>query len=308
MNDPRTELGESLWPSRLSKDVLDGFKMEMGSYAYEGQYQQSPNPREGGLFKINNLQVVYSHDLPEDFYQYSRIVRGWDLANTDTVTSSNPDWTCGVKMALYQNPNMRYGRYYIFPVARWRKSPYQNEMTIKQTLILDEDVERQSFPQDPGQAGKGQKFTFLSNFQGFPIRFSPETGKKSTRAESFAAQVEAGNVYLIKRSNQDLDSWIEPYIAELKSFPTGAHDDQVDASSRAFNELTIITKQDNGFKNGIPNPIGVGQNIHDPSRPIGNEDSEYKVHHKKLNGNGKGNGKTALEKEGLALPVVVNNR
>ena len=32
-------------------------------------------------------------------------------------------------------------------------------------------------------------------------------------------------------------SWNEDYLQELESFPYGAHDDQVDASAVAFNEL-----------------------------------------------------------------------
>ena len=51
------------------------------------------------------------------------------------------------------------------------------------------------------------------------------------RAEPFAAQCEAGNVKLIR------GSWTSAYMDELCAFPTGAFDDQVDASSGAFQKV-----------------------------------------------------------------------
>ena len=50
-----------------------------------------------------------------------------------------------------------------------------------------------------------------------------ETGSKAVRAEPFAAQCEAGNVYL-KRGPRN-----NSFIDELCNFPTGSNDDQVDA-------------------------------------------------------------------------------
>jgi predicted phage terminase large subunit-like protein len=57
-----------------------------------------------------------------------------------------------------------------------------------------------------------------------------------TRAGPFRAQAEARNVKLVR------GSWNATYLAELCSFPTGQHDDQVDASSAAFNELALAKR------------------------------------------------------------------
>lgn len=67
---------------------------------------------------------------------------------------------------------------------------------------------------------------------GYDYGPSSTTGDKVTRVRPFRAQCEAGNVRL-KRG-----PWNEAYLAELEVFPSGAHDDQVDASAAAFNELT----------------------------------------------------------------------
>jgi predicted phage terminase large subunit-like protein len=56
----------------------------------------------------------------------------------------------------------------------------------------------------------------------------PETGAKATRASPVAAQVEAGNLALLRAG------WNRALLDELRDFPTGRKDDQVDALSRAF--------------------------------------------------------------------------
>ena len=55
--DPRTEDGELAWPERFPPAVVDGIKIALGPYAYAGQYQQSPSPRGGGIFKRDWFQL-----------------------------------------------------------------------------------------------------------------------------------------------------------------------------------------------------------------------------------------------------------
>jgi hypothetical protein len=43
--------GDLLDPVRFPRDAVEALKHVKGSYAYAGQYQQRPTPREGGLFK-----------------------------------------------------------------------------------------------------------------------------------------------------------------------------------------------------------------------------------------------------------------
>ena len=66
---------------------------------------------------------------------------------------------------------------------------------------------------------------------GFRVRCSPESGDKITRAEPFAAQVNVGNVLMLR------GSWNNALIDELRVFPNGTYDDQVDGLSRAYMEL-----------------------------------------------------------------------
>jgi|SRR5688572_14282401 hypothetical protein len=45
------ELDSPLWPERQGVAELDHQRQILGSYGFAGQYQQSPVPRDGGMFK-----------------------------------------------------------------------------------------------------------------------------------------------------------------------------------------------------------------------------------------------------------------
>jgi len=153
--------------------------------------------------------------------------RGWDIAATEKKTAKeDPDWTVGLRMSRVNNC------YYIDHVERFRESPGSTKSKIINQSRVDGLGVRISIPQDPGSAGKIVANDFTKDLAGLDVRTSTETGDKVTRAMPLSAQVEAGNVYLIR------GPWNEAFIKELESFPGPGHDDQVDAASRAFNELT----------------------------------------------------------------------
>jgi predicted phage terminase large subunit-like protein len=91
---------------------------------------------------------------------------------------------------------------------------------------------RISLPQDPGQAGKAQVLYLTKHLIGYVVESTPETGDKATRAMPLVSQANVGNVSLVRAP------WNRAYLEELRDFPGGTKDDQVDASSRAFNTLT----------------------------------------------------------------------
>jgi len=62
---------------------------------------------------------------------------------------------------------------------------------------------------------------------GYTVSASPETGSKLVRAMPVAASVEAGRLSLLR------GAWNQALLDELRDFPHGRKDDQVDALSRA---------------------------------------------------------------------------
>ena len=66
---------------------------------------------------------------------------------------------------------------------------------------------------------------------GFNVKAEPVSGSKELRATPFAAQWQNGFIDVL------VAEWNEVYFGQLESFPESKHDDMVDASSDAFNEL-----------------------------------------------------------------------
>lgn len=221
--DPRTDAGEIIDPVRFPPEEVANLKRDLGSYAYAGQYQQRPVPREGGMFQRSWFTFIKAAPVG------TRWVRGWDLAATE---SDDAAFTAGVKIG--RTPE---GRYVIAHSVRDQASPGGVERLIKNTASDDGTSVEISMPQDPGQSGKTQKHYYVPRLAGYNIRFSPESGSKEARAEPLSAQAEGGNVDIIKTGDPVKDAWIDPYLEELCMFPNSRFKDQTDASSRAFAAL-----------------------------------------------------------------------
>jgi hypothetical protein len=48
--------GELAWPERFGRQSVKRMENTLGPYAFAGQYQQSPRPRKGGIFKLEYWQ------------------------------------------------------------------------------------------------------------------------------------------------------------------------------------------------------------------------------------------------------------
>ena len=215
--DPRTEEGELMWPERFNRESVERlketFRAQGGSYAEAAQLQQRPAPRGGGMFKREHFHVVDAAPAQ------GRVVRGWDLAATKDRGAA---YTVGAKVMVSS------GKLYILDVRRARASPHEVEEMITSCAQADGRRCAISIPQDPGQAGVAQKGRLASLLHGYNVHFSPETGDKADRAIPFAAQVEAGNVFVVAAP------WNDALFAEAVLFPNSEFKDQVDALSRAY--------------------------------------------------------------------------
>ena len=222
-NDPLTRsLGAPLWPEWEDVPALLRKRESVGARAWSALFQQSPQPLEGGLFKADRVVFL---DLAPDL-QSSHPVRAWDLAATSKADDNDPDWTVGLK--LYRDPG---GRFVVLDVVRLRASPWQVEELLVNTARRDGPNVQVALPQDPGSAGKVVASNYAAKLAGFHVTVSTETGSKITRATPVAAQLEAGNLAVVKAD------WNFALLEEMRDFPYGRKDDQVDALSRGFERL-----------------------------------------------------------------------
>lgn len=182
-------------------------------------------PAAGKFFKRTQVEVIDT--LPTDFTFFCR---AWDLAATDEDENGDADYTAGVLMGRRKN-----GMYVVIDVINERIKAGDVKKLIKQTAQSDRDkfgfLCRQHIPQDPGAAGKIVAKDFIKALAGFDIKADPVTGSKESRATPVAAQWQNGNIQVLSAP------WNLMYFSQLESFPESKHDDMVDATSDAFNEL-----------------------------------------------------------------------
>lgn len=149
----------------------------------------------------------------------------WDRAATvKSPENPDPDATVGVHMGRKGNT------FYVLDVVRVCDTPGGVLRTIKQTAAANPRVTT-CLEEDPGQAGKSDTYHIISNLQGFRVETRRASTSKESRAKPCSTQCQAGNIKVAKAP------WNTLFFSELEGFPEGAHDDQVDALSGAYNYL-----------------------------------------------------------------------
>lgn len=216
--------GEALCPERYDLGKLAKLAKRVGIYFWNALFQQRPTPLEGGMFKRSSFEIVDT--APKE----AERVRAWDRAATEDAG----DYTVGLLMAKSKD-----GVFYVEDVVRGQYSDLECEKIIKQTAALDAARGNVTtwLEQEPGSSGKVVAKITIRALAGYVVKSERSTGDKTTRAQPYAAQCGAENVKLVR------GAWNTPYLNEMAGFPHGSHDDQVDASSLAFNKLTLARER-----------------------------------------------------------------
>ena len=214
-DDFRDEHGVALCPERYPIEKLLK-KRAKGAREFDALYQQRPSPKEGYFFDVTKLEIVEA--APAD----ARRARGTDKA----ATKGDGDYSCGGKVGKGKD-----GIFYIEDVWREQLDTASRDRKIRQTAELDGTSVHQVGEQEPGSGGKESAQNFIRLLAGFPVSTEKSTANKEERADPFSSQVNAGNVKLVR------GPWNKVFIEEMRQFPFGKHDDQVDAVTLAFNHL-----------------------------------------------------------------------
>lgn len=215
-------------PLRLGKGVLKEARAVLGSYGFAGQYQQNPVPLGGGAFK----ETYFQQKVKAAPYASQR-VRFWDRA----ATEGGGCFTAGVLLAKDIN-----GSFFVEDVVHGQWEPDERDERILMAARKDKARYGPRYDpviyieQEPGSSGvDAYKYTArrLAGFKVFPYR---PTGSKEIRAEPWASQCAAKNVYLVDSGTWDLDDFVKEHC----QFPLGSYCDMVDAASGAFSRLVDI--------------------------------------------------------------------
>jgi len=208
--------GDLLWSERLPQSFLDSQRVGMGSWAFNGQYQQRPAPLDGGIIK--RQWVRFYRQLPEKF---EFMVQSWDCTFSG---GHDNDFVAGQVWARFG------GKYFMLPYRTYERLDFGPTMAAIKSCHA-------KFPQAHAVLieDKANGPAIISELQKeIPgvVAVNPEGGKLA-RAQATAPLWEAGSIELPDPQVFGI-VWMEDYLHNMCAFPKAAHDDDVDATSQAL--------------------------------------------------------------------------
>jgi predicted phage terminase large subunit-like protein len=222
--EKKVQDGELLHEARMGAAEIEREKVALTPYGWAGQYQQEPAPLGGGVFK-DGWFVPYSV-VPED----AIIVQSWDTASKEEELN---DPSACTTWAISGN------RYYLIDVFVGRLDyPKLKAKTIMHaaefdaSLVLIEDKSSgQSLIQD------------LRANCSFAVQPINPQGSKLTRAHVVSSIICEGRVLVPSKKT----NWFYTYMAEMLTFPSSDHFDQVDSTTQFLSWASRTSTQQQKF-------------------------------------------------------------
>ena len=222
------EVGEPLLSPLLPDETVEealarwaDIQRSVGTYAWSALFQQKPSPAEGKIFNNEWWKWWRPGDLPTT---WDRAITSWDCAFKDTESS---DYVVGQLWGVSGADR------YLLRQVRKRLSftGTLDEMRefISTASSLVPDGVHEHIVEDKAN-GPAILDVLKKEIPGM-IPVSP-TNSKEARARATTPEIEAGNVYL-----PAVADWIPDFLSEFRAFPSGLHDDQVDAATQALLRL-----------------------------------------------------------------------
>lgn len=221
VQDIRTEPEELLWPDRFSQDYVDEAKIKLQDWGFASQHQQRPSPKGGAFIKIDEIEQF--SELPDES-DVIDVLQFWDTAQKKGRRHSA--WVCGT---WYRTKN----RYYLVDVFRQQMDyPGGKEMVMVKyneykpsTVCIEDKSTGSSLIQE------------LDAETTMPIVPMLPSMDKQNRMFVETSAITAGKVCIPEDAY-----WKDAFLDELRTFPGGTRDDQVDMLSmslRHFRENDI---------------------------------------------------------------------
>jgi len=226
--DPRSIDGALLCPQRMGPQQVAAARKLLGS-EFNAQQNQDPLPESGKLFKRTWFKVIETRPI-----DVVAEVRFWDTAASDEEEAATDGaQTAGLRMLRTQS-----GKYVITSVLVGKWGAFDVDKMIRDTAKIDGPEIPVREEQEPGGSGKSIIKLRTRAMAGYDYEGLKPTADKVTRAKPLRTQAEAGNVYLLVKTDADR-LWAEAFLQEIEQFPIASQKDQVDAASGAFAYLAL---------------------------------------------------------------------
>jgi predicted phage terminase large subunit-like protein len=211
--------GKPLWPEFWSLAELEALKEELPNAKWQAQYQQNPVGNESAIVKRDWWQWWEEDDPPECEF----ILQSWDTA---FEKSNRADYSAGTTWGIFSNPKDG-NRPNIILLNTYRKRVEFPE--------LKKDVLREYNTYEPDtliveKKASGAPLIYDLRAMGVPVQeYTPSKGQdKFARLNSVSDIIASGKVWVPRTR------WAEELVDEIAAFPSGEHDDLVDATTLAL--------------------------------------------------------------------------
>jgi len=211
--------GNPLWPQFWSLGELSALKEELPNSKWQAQYQQNPVGNESAIVKRDWWKWWEEDDPPVCEF----ILQSWDTAFEKTQRA---DYSAGTTWGIFTNhkdgnrPNIillnTYKKRVEFPELK--KDVMEEYRAYEPDAIIIE------------KKASGAPLIYELRAMGIPVQeFTPSKGQdKIARLNSVSDIIASGKVWVPQTR------WAEELVDEIAAFPSGEHDDLVDATTLAL--------------------------------------------------------------------------
>ena len=228
-------------PIRINNEVIEEFRLILGSDGYAKQFEQAPTSAAGNIIKKEWFQIIDKVtfdgliiDEPSNFFLDTA------FSKKDKKTDNDPS---GIIATKFIRNNL-----YIYKAKKEHKDAPELLRFIDGWTKENGYNESSIIRIEPKANGKAIVQMLLAGTKLNVVESHPPTDDKETRLRAYAPKVECGRVYLVQ------DSWTDDFIEEVCGFPFKSHDEYVDCLSEALRH-TFVNEADN-YEN-IANYLGL---------------------------------------------------
>jgi len=211
--------GNPLWPQFWSIEELSALKQELPNSKWQAQYQQNPVGNESAIVKRDWWKWWEEDEPPECEF----ILQSWDTAFEKTQRA---DYSAGTTWGVFMNPKDGNRPNVIL------LNTYKKRVEFPD---LKKDVMEEYNAYEPDtiiieKKASGAPLIYELRAMGIPVQeFTPSKGQdKIARLNAVSDIIASGKVWVPQTR------WAEELVDEIAAFPSGEHDDLVDATTLAL--------------------------------------------------------------------------